>query len=85
MLLLTPLPTLWYYHPEIVKNFVNSIGIYYNTQLNQYLGTFVFQFIFTLIAIECMYTFFRKRNKKNTVSISSETPPESSDKEENIA
>lgn len=85
MLILTPLPTLWYYHPDIVKNFVNSIGIYYNTQLNQYLGTFVFQFIFTLIAIECIYSFFRKNKKNSAVSVSTETPPESSDKEENIA
>ncbi len=84
MLLLTPLPTLWYYHPEIVRNFVNSIGIYYNTQLNQYLGTFVFQFIFTFIAIECFYSFFRRKKKKTVVSIPEDITPESSDKEENI-
>ena len=85
MLLLTPLPTLWYYHPEIVRNFVNSIGIYYNTQLNQYLGTFVFQFIFTFIAIECITAFFSKKKKKAVVPVAEESNNECPDKEDNIA
>lgn len=67
-LILTPLPTLWYYHPEIVKNFVSSIGIYYNTQLNQYLGTFVFQFMFTFIVIDCIYIAVGKRIAKKKAS-----------------
>lgn len=66
-LILTPLPTLWYYHPEIVKNFVASIGVYYNTQLNQYLGTAVFQFMFTFIVMDCIYVAVNKRKAKKSV------------------
>ena len=69
-LLLTPLPTLWFYHPDIVKKIVASIGVYYNTQLNQYLGTLVFQFIFVLIAIECIC----ELKKHKVVKPENETP-----------
>ena len=84
-LLFTPLPTLWYYHPEIVKNFVNSIGIYYNTQLNQYLGTFTVQFMFVFIAIECITTLFRKKEKKITVNSESTEADENNNGEESVA
>lgn len=83
-LLLTPLPTLWYYHPEIVKNIVASIGVYYNTQLNQYLGTLVFQFMFALIVIECIYSLIKKYRKKTAVLTVNE-PSDSSDEEDNVA
>lgn len=65
-LLLTPLPTLWFYHPEIVQNFVASIGVYYNTQLNQYLGTLIVQFMFIFIAIECIHGIFSKKTSENS-------------------
>lgn len=82
MLILTPLPTLWYYNPTIVKNFVESLGIYYNTQLNQYLGTFVFQFMFVFILIDCIYAY--KHTKSVTVSDAKKTDV-TSDKEDNVA
>lgn len=67
-LLLTPLPTLWYYHPEIIKDIVSSLGIYYNTQLNQYLGTFVFQFMFVFIVIETIaYLSKTQKSKKQVI------------------
>jgi len=84
-LLLTPLPTLWFYHPEIVQNFVNSIGIYYNTQLNQYLGTITVQFMFLFISIECISGLFSRKEKKIAVKKASETPDEKSDGEESVA
>lgn len=68
-LILTPLPTLWYYHPEIVKKFVASIGIYYNTQLNQYLGTFVFQFMFAFIIIDCIYLIATKKKASKAAKV----------------
>ena len=72
-LLLSPLPTLWYYHQDAMRTFVNSIGIYYNTQLNQYLGTFVFQFIFLFIVIETASAFKFKKAVKKTAEISENT------------
>lgn len=84
-LLLTPLPTLWFYHPEIVRNFVESIGVYYNTQLNQYLGTLVVQFMFVFISIECIYGIFSKKQKKKVKQEESELDAEKSDGEESVA
>ena len=81
-LLLTPLPTLWFYHPEIVENFVNSIGIYYNTQLNQYLGTITVQFMFLVIAFECISGLFRKKAKTAAVEGSAD---DNTDGEESVA
>ena len=84
-LLLTPLPTLWYYHPEIVKNFVNSIGIYYNTQLNQYLGTITVQFMFLVISIECIAGLFKRKNKPVSVEANTDESDKETDGEESVA
>lgn len=66
-LMLTPLPTLWYYHPEIIQRFHEQIGLYYNSVFNQNIGTFVFQFIFVLAVIDIISTYAakRKKTKKN--------------------
>ena len=64
-LLLTPLPTLWYFHPEKVKEFAKAIGLSYNTQLNQGVSTFVFQLIFIFIVIETLFYILKYcKNKK---------------------
>lgn len=84
-LLLTPLPTLWYYHPDIVKNFVNSIGIYYNTQLNQYLGTITVQFMFLVISIECIAGLFRRKTKTAAVEGTADENDKNTDGEESVA
>ena len=84
-LLLTPLPTLWFYHPEIVQNFVNSIGVYYNTQLNQYLGTITVQFMFLLISIECISGLFTRKEKKTAINNKSDKTDEQPDGEESVA
>ncbi len=60
-LLLTPLPVLWYYYQEPVKAFVKNLGIGYNTHLNQYLGTLVFQLMFLMIVIEIIYDIIEKK------------------------
>lgn len=70
-LLLTPLPTLWYYHQEAMQNFAANIGINYNTQLNQYMGTFTVQFMFLLIVIQTLSTINIKLKKKRTVTVNS--------------
>lgn len=68
-LLLTPLPTLWFYHPEGVKALAKSLGLYYNTQLNQNIATFVFQLLFMFIVVETIVAIVKhRRNKKITVS-----------------
>ncbi len=60
-LLLTPLPTLWYYYQSEMRAFATNLGINYNTQLNQYLGTITFQFIFAVIVIELLITLIKER------------------------
>ena len=77
-LLLTPLPTLWFYHPEGVKALAKSLGLYYNTQLNQNIATFVFQLLFALIFIETIiYLVKNIKNKKIKVTnIAEETDTE---------
>lgn len=70
-LLLTPLPTLWYFHQDKVSEFTRSLGIGYNTQLNQYLGTFVFQIIFFVIVAQTIITLLGKiKNRSSAKSIS---------------
>ena len=63
-LILTPLPTLWFYHPDIVKKIAAFFGAYYNTQLNQYLGTAVVQFMFFFIVIETVNEIIKRRKTK---------------------
>lgn len=73
-LMLTPLPTLWYYHPEIIQNFNERIGLYYNTILNQNIGTFVFQFMFFFAIIDIFSVYIRnKRGKKKAADLTAET------------
>ena len=81
-LILTPLPTLWFYHPDIVKTIAAAFGAYYNTQLNQYLGTAVVQFMFFFITLETVSgiitTIKKKKADKNitnetSVSVAEET------------
>lgn len=83
-LILTPLPTLWYYHQDFVKELVKSIGVYYNTQLNQYLGTLVFQFMFTVIVIECIFVLIKNRKNKSAM-ISANQSTDKSGEEESVA
>ena len=76
-LILTPLPTLWYYHPDGVKKLAEAIGLYYNTQLNQGISTFVFQLMFAIIVIETItvtikYLESRKNKIKETTAINAQ-------------
>jgi hypothetical protein len=69
-LLLTPLPTLWYFHPEKVKEFAIAIGLYYNTQLNQGIATFVFQLMFIFIVVESIVLATKKMKNKKQIKTS---------------
>lgn len=86
-ILLTPLPTFWYYYQNAVADFTRSLGIGYNTQLNQYMSTFVFQAIFVVLASQIIYSFIKeqKRRKKDKVTVTTESAaeiPAESEKEE---
>lgn len=67
-LLLTPLPTYWYYHPDAVMELSQKLGLYYNTQLNQDIATFVFQLLFFLVIIDVLCTVYKKLGKKKESS-----------------
>lgn len=67
-LLLTPLPTLWYYHPEVVENLFASLGLYYNTLLNQNIATFVFQFLFFFVLIDIITSISSRRKSKKSLN-----------------
>lgn len=75
-LLLTPLPTLWYYHPDIIKNLANTLGLYYNTQLNQNIATFVFQLLFAFIVIETVASLIKTKKAKPLKTNNESTEPE---------
>ena len=72
-LLLTPLPTYWYFHPESVMALSAKLGLYYNSLLNQDIATFVFQFLFFLLIIDVFSSFARnrKKNKQSAAAIPS--------------
>ena len=66
-LLLTPLPTFWYYHPEPIKKLSETLGLYYNSLLNQDIATVVFQFLFVLTVFDILFCAKRlKKNKKKS-------------------
>lgn len=72
-LLFTPLPMFWYYYQEPVKEFVKRLGIGYNTHLNQYLGTLVFQLMFIMIIAELIFDFIQtKKSAKITICAGNE-------------
>ncbi len=51
-LLLTPLPILWYFHQDAAATVFNSIGISYQSKINQVVAGFVFQYLFSQIVVE---------------------------------
>lgn len=83
-LLLTPLPMFWYYYQDTAKAFVKSLGIGYNTHLNQYLGTLVFQLMFLMIVIEIIYDIVEKKKniKKEHILAQSEKSDNTTNTEE---
>ena len=78
-LLLTPLPTLWFYHPEGVKELAAKLGLYYNTQLNQNIATFVFQLLFVFIVIETIVALVKYRKNKSINVSAGETDTDIAD------
>lgn len=76
-LLITPLPTLWYYYQDKVAEFTRSLGIGYNSQLNQYLGTFVFQAMFIAIAIGMIHSYISNKKKTAPVIVNQDSDTES--------
>lgn len=72
-LLLVPLPTYWYYHPEKVIELSQKLGLYYNTLLNQDIATFVFQFFFFLIILDVLSSAIQRKKNKKLISTTPET------------
>lgn len=68
-LLLTPLPILWYFHQDVAKEVFNSIGIAYQSKINQIIAGFVFQYMFGLITIEVLSSTLRNRKKQKALKL----------------
>lgn len=87
-LLLTPLPTYWYFHPEFGEKICAWLGVYYSTLPNQVIATYVFQFMFLLTVFDILYFLLKPLKKKVMDSNqNAETPqaPHSSDSTEESA
>ncbi len=67
-LLLTPLPTLWYYHPEKIAYFTESFLGKYVPQFNQLIATFVFQALFLMIFVDVIVSAAELRKIKKQTS-----------------
>lgn len=74
-LLLTPLPTFWYFHQEAALDFFEAINIKYNSLLNQDIATVVFQFMFFIIVFEVINNVLSsvKKSKKEKKSLQKTT------------
>lgn len=70
-LLLTPLPTFWYFYQDSAKDFFESLNLKYNSLLNQDIATVVFQFMFFIIVFEVINSVLNgiKKKKKNKNAI----------------
>lgn len=62
-LLLTPLPVIWYYHQDTAKEIFNSLGMAYQSKINQVVAGFVYQYMFGLIIIEIFSKKIKERRK----------------------
>ncbi|MCD7774292.1 MAG: DUF2029 domain-containing protein [Clostridiales bacterium] len=69
-LLFAPLPTLWYYHPEVVTSIFEKIGYSYNSRLNQCIATYVFQFMFVFLTVDALTYSPKKKSKKKMAALS---------------
>ncbi len=84
-LLLVPLPTLWYFHPEIVENIFSYIGYTYNSKFNQCIGTLVFQFMFVFLTVDVLATLPRKSKKAKATASGNTSGLEIEKQDENTA
>ncbi len=72
-LLLTPLPILWFFHENAAKEVFSSLGIPYQSKVNQVIAGFVYQGMFFVIIIEqIISTLKTKKTKKSTQSADNE-------------
>lgn len=69
-LLLTPLPIVWYFHQVEAAAIFNSLGMSYQSKINQVVAGFVFQFMFFQIIIESLVYTLKNRKSKQTVAVS---------------
>ncbi len=69
-LLFTPLPTLWYFRQDKVREFISKIPtLYYNDQLNQNIATFVFQFMFFFLLFQFIYSTLKETKKQKKAKV----------------
>lgn len=69
-LLLTPLPILWFFHQQTAIEVFNSLGIPYQSKINQVIAGFVYQGMFFTILIEQLV--YRIKNKKSAKQLPEE-------------
>ena len=73
-ILLTPLPVLWYFHEDAAKQVFASLGVPYQSKINQVFAGFVYQGMFFVIIIEqIISTLKSKKTKKIKVEENSIT------------
>ena len=64
-LLLTPLPILWYYHQDTAREIFNSLGIAYQSKINQVVAGFVYQYMTALVIIEIFSKLIKEKKANN--------------------
>lgn len=63
-ILLTPLPVFWYFHEATAKEIFASIGVPYQSKVNQVLAGFIYQGMFFVIIIEQLVSKFKTKKVK---------------------
>lgn len=62
-LILTPLPMLWYFHEDKAIEIFNSLGVPYESKINQVIATFVFQYLFMQVVVEIISNLIYQHKK----------------------
>ncbi|MBQ8209674.1 MAG: DUF2029 domain-containing protein [Clostridia bacterium] len=87
-LLFTPIPMFWYYYQNQAQEIFSSIGVPYQTRVNQLIGVFVFQFMFIFMVVEIFGKLAKNKIKtekvSNTSSVTEETAPVSENSDQII-